>query len=132
MTRMAIKWPFVGSDAVANGAIRKHELRSHYRTVFPDIYVPRDAVLTLRLRAVAAWLWSHREGVIAGLTASALHGAKWVDDSSPIEFDLVECPRPPWSAHFTGYAQKCSARLAATEVQHPRGGFGNDARTHGV
>ena len=76
---------FVGSEAIANGRVRKHELRSRYRLVFPDVYVPRDAELTLPLRARAGWLWSHREGVIAGLTASALHGAKWVDDVAPIE-----------------------------------------------
>ena len=77
--------PFVGSEAIADGAVRKHELRSRYRSVFPDVYVPKDAVLTLRQRATAGWLWSHRQGVLAGLTASALHGAKWVDDDLPIE-----------------------------------------------
>jgi hypothetical protein len=86
--------PFIGSEALASGALRKHELRSGYRALFPDIYVPKDAVLTLRLRAVAAWLWSHREGVIAGLTASALHGAKWVDDAKPIELIWSNARRP--------------------------------------
>src|SRR5262249_8748461 len=32
-----------------------------------------------------AWLWSHREAVIAGAAASAMHGAKWVDDNAPVE-----------------------------------------------
>lgn len=77
--------PFIGSEAIANGLLRKHELRSHYRAVFPDVYVPKGAVLTLQDRARAGWLWSHREGIIAGLTASALHGAKWVDDDASIE-----------------------------------------------
>jgi hypothetical protein len=31
------------------------------------------------------WLTSDRRGVIAGVAASALHGAKWVDDTEPIE-----------------------------------------------
>lgn len=45
-------------------------------------------------RARAAWLWSHRQGVLAGITAAALHGAKWVDDSAPIELMWVNarCP----------------------------------------
>ncbi|WP_082683849.1 MULTISPECIES: hypothetical protein [unclassified Mycobacterium] len=77
--------PFVGSEAVINGAIRKHELRSRYRTVFPDVYMSKGVVPSLYDRAKAAWLWSHREGVMVGLTASALHGAKWVDDDAPIE-----------------------------------------------
>ena len=80
-----LEGPFVGSEAIDRGLLRKHELRSHYRAVFPNVYAPRDAALTLRQRAKAGWLWSHRQGIIAGLTASALHGAKWVDDAAPIE-----------------------------------------------
>jgi hypothetical protein len=62
--------------------------------VFPDVYVARDQVLTLQRRAVAGWLWSHRHGVIAGLTASALHGTKWVDDSEPVELIWQNARRP--------------------------------------
>jgi very-short-patch-repair endonuclease len=62
--------------------------------VFPGVYVPRDATLDLRERAYAAWLWSGRRGVLSGLTASALHGAKWVDATEPIEL-IYSCARPP-------------------------------------
>ena len=83
---MAIpNFPFVGSEALASGLVKKHQLRAHFRTVYPDVYVPTNAVLSMHQRAKAAWLYSHREGVIAGLTASALHGAKWGDDDLPIE-----------------------------------------------
>ncbi len=50
--------PFVGSAAVASGLVKKHQLRANFRAVFPDVYVPKDAVLTLRQRAMAGWLWS--------------------------------------------------------------------------
>jgi very-short-patch-repair endonuclease len=86
--------PFVGSEALANGAIRKHQLRALYRAEFPDIYVPKRAVLTTPQRARAAWLYSHREGVIAGLTASALHGAKYVDSTLPVELVWSNARRP--------------------------------------
>jgi hypothetical protein len=86
--------PFVGSEAVASGAIRKHELRTRFRVLFPDVYVSKEVVPTLPQRAYAAWLWSHREGVIAGLTASALRGAKWVDDYLPIELVWSNARRP--------------------------------------
>lgn len=86
--------PFVGSEAVAAGVVRKHQLRSHYRAVYPNVYVETEATLTLRQRATAAWLWSRRRGVIAGLTAAALHGAKWVDDDAPIEL-IHSSSRPP-------------------------------------
>ena len=89
-----LNFPFVGSEAVASGLIRKHERRARYRAEFPDVYAPRGVALTIQERAKAAWLYSHREGVIAGLTASALHGAKWVDDQLPIELIWPNARRP--------------------------------------
>jgi very-short-patch-repair endonuclease len=86
--------PFIGSAAVAAGKIRKHELRTRFRVVFPDVYVAKDAELTLHQRATAAWLWSHRQGVIAGSTAAALHGAKWVDANAPVEIMWANARRP--------------------------------------
>jgi hypothetical protein len=65
--------------------VKKHQLRSGFRPVFPDVYVQKDLTLTIRHRATAGWLWTRRQGVIAGLTAAALHGAKWVDDCLPVE-----------------------------------------------
>jgi hypothetical protein len=50
-----------------------------------DIYVPRGIELTAIGRARAAWLWSKRRGVVAGHSASALHGAKWIDARRPAE-----------------------------------------------
>lgn len=93
-----MSYPFVGSEALADGKLRPHQLRSRFRAVLPDIYVQRDTRLTTRLttrqRAEAAWLWSHRQGVIAGLTAAALHGSKWVDERTPVEL-IWSNPRPP-------------------------------------
>jgi very-short-patch-repair endonuclease len=86
--------PFIGSEAVANGVVRKHLLRTAFTAVCPDVYVPRGYEMSLRERATAAWLWSHRTAVIAGLTASALHGARYVEDSHPIEL-ISPNRRPP-------------------------------------
>ncbi|BBY05229.1 DUF559 domain-containing protein [Mycobacterium noviomagense] len=91
---MTTSEPFIGSEAIACGALRWHQLRSRFRAVFPDVYVRRDQQMTLQQRTVAAWLWSHRQGVIAGLTAAAWHGSKWVDDSSPVEL-IWSNARPP-------------------------------------
>jgi hypothetical protein len=82
---MTNQQPFIGSQAVASGKLRGHQLRSRFRAVFPDVYVRRDQELTLRQRAVAAWLWSHRQAVIAGLTAAAWHDSKWVDERAPVK-----------------------------------------------
>ncbi len=86
--------PFIGSEAVRDGVIRKHQLRANFRAILPDVYVARDYHPTLADRARAAWLWSHRQGVLAGLTAAALHGAKWVDDSAPIELIWTNARSP--------------------------------------
>jgi len=77
--------PFLGSEALASGVLRKHQLRSQYKAIYPDVYVRRDVEPTARERAVGGWLWSHRNGVLAGLTAAAWHGSKWVDEHLPIE-----------------------------------------------
>lgn len=86
--------PFLGSEAVAAGVIRKHELRSRFRAVYPGVYLPRHVKADFRQRAEAAWLWSHRQGVLSGLTAARIHGAMWVDDASPIELTWSN-GRPP-------------------------------------
>lgn len=77
--------PFIGSEVLAAGALSRHELRTYYAAIMPNVYLDRRAQPTLRHRTFAAWLWSHRQAVIAGAAASALHGAKWVDDVVPIE-----------------------------------------------
>jgi len=53
--------------------------------VHPGVYIPNDTERTVFLNTVAAWLWTGRKGIIAGRAAAALHGAKWVNASTPIE-----------------------------------------------
>src|SRR6478735_2794477 len=86
--------PFIGSEAVANGRLPKHLLRTRYVAIFPDVYLRKGVQPTLRDRAEAAWLWSHRYGIIMGLTAAGLHGSKWLDDDLPIEL-MWSNARPP-------------------------------------
>jgi hypothetical protein len=64
----------------------------------PDVYIPTDAEVTAISRAEAAWLWSRRQGVVAGQSAAALHGAKWVDARRPAEL-LWPNRRPPTGIH---------------------------------
>jgi hypothetical protein len=82
---------FIGSEAVSAGRVTRHELKRWYTTVYRGVYAPKNAGLSLRERAIAAWLASGRKGVIAGVTASALHGAPWVDAAQPIELVGVKC-----------------------------------------
>jgi hypothetical protein len=77
--------PFVGSEARAAQLVNRHELRSRYVALHRDVYIPRDAEVTAVLRAKACWLRSRRRGILAGFSASALHGARWIDPSRPAE-----------------------------------------------
>ena len=78
--------PFIGTEALDAGALTRHELRAYYRAIMPNVYVEKRLHQpSLRQRTVAAWLWSRREAAIAGAAASALHGARWVDDDVPVE-----------------------------------------------
>ncbi|HEX5255132.1 MAG TPA: hypothetical protein VFW69_14910, partial [Mycobacterium sp.] len=72
-----MKEPFVGSEALRCGSLSRHQLRTRYRAVFPDVYLSNDAVPSLELRIAAAWLWSSGQAVIAGAAAAFLHSARW-------------------------------------------------------
>ncbi|MFL6084433.1 MAG: hypothetical protein ACJ74F_14785 [Mycobacterium sp.] len=76
---------FRGSEALASGRLTRQQLRRWYQPLYRGIYLDARAAPTLRDRATAAWLASDRRGVIAGVAASALHGAQWVDADVPIE-----------------------------------------------
>ena len=76
---------FLGSEAIARGALTRGQLRWNYRQIHRDIYLPKNALRTLWDDIHAAWLWSGRRGVVAGRAAARLHGAKWIDDFTPVE-----------------------------------------------
>jgi Protein of unknown function (DUF559) len=86
--------PFIGSEALACGALSRHQLRTQYRAVLPNVYQSRLVQPSLEQRIVAAWLWSGREATIAGAAAAALHGAKWIGDDVAVELIHVN-PRAP-------------------------------------
>lgn len=79
--------PFLGSEALAAGKFNRYQLTTRYDRLHWDVYVPRGAKLTPVDRAVAAWLWSGRRAVAAGLSAAALHGSRWIDAKSPAELN---------------------------------------------
>jgi hypothetical protein len=76
---------FIGTEAVANGVVTRHELARWYRPFFPNVHARRGHQLTLRDRATGAWLWSKRRAIVTGVAASAIHGAEWVDADTTIE-----------------------------------------------
>ena len=79
--------PFIGSEALAAGAVNRYQLATGYVAVYRNVYVPRGQLLTAADRAVAAWLWSERRATAAGLSAAALHGTLWLDTNLPAELN---------------------------------------------
>ena len=85
--------PFIGAEAIERARLTRGQLRWNYTAIHPGVYLPNGAERTLAANAAAAWLWTGRQAIIAGRAAAALHGAKWVDDSTPIEV-IGEHTRP--------------------------------------
>lgn len=108
--------PFSGSDAVASGWLTPYQLRSRFVGVHRDVYVARDGRPTAAARAKAAWLWSGRTCVIAGSSAAAVHGAKWVDDAAPAEI-LYGNRRPPRGISTWSDEVARAAKLKIADVE---------------
>lgn len=77
--------PFRGAEALDSGALSVRQLRRDFVAVYPGVYVPRWVEPSPAQRARAAWLWSRGNGVVAGVSASAIHGSKWIDAAHPAE-----------------------------------------------
>jgi len=96
--------PFLGSEALAAGALTPYELRTRFMTVHQDVYVPRGTELTAVVRAKASWLRSRRRGILAGFSASAIYGARWIDPTLPAA--IIDSNRRPapgvqvWEEHI--------------------------------
>ena len=99
----------MGTEAVANGVVTRHELARWYRPFYPNVHAPRGQRLTLRDRTAGAWLWSKRRGIVTGVAASAMHGAEWVDPDTSMEL-IYECTHPP-----TGIVAR-NERIAEDEI----------------
>lgn len=74
---------FIGSDAVRRGALTRHVLARDHRTLYRDVYIPRDLELTALVRAHAAWLATGAP--LCGLSAAAVWRTKWLDPAAPAE-----------------------------------------------
>lgn len=86
--------PFVGTEAISAGVYTERELRSFCTRIYRNVYQRRGSELTARDRAIAAWLWSGKEAVVAGCSAAALLGAEWIDPRTPAEL-VCDRTRPP-------------------------------------
>jgi hypothetical protein len=106
--------PFIGSAALAAGRLTPYQLRSRFVALHRDVYLPAGFQPTAAIRASSAWLWTGRQGVVAGQSAAALHGAKWIPDDAPAQL-LYGNRRPPRGI------ETWSDRFADDEVEMVRG-----------
>lgn len=102
---------FIGTEALASGAVTRHELSRWHRRIYPDVYIAKDMVLTLKDRIHGGWLWSGRRAVIGGLSAAAMLGAPWIADDVPVEL-IWKNEHPP-----AGLVVR-NDTLARDEVEH--------------
>lgn len=75
--------PFLGSAALAAGVMTRHALRTRYVAIHKDVYVRKGTQPTALNRAQACWLRSRGHGVLAGFSAAAVHGTRWIDPKLP-------------------------------------------------
>jgi hypothetical protein len=86
---------FLGTEALASGAVTRHRLQTRFRKLHRNVYAPTDIELDARSRAVAAWLWSGRRATLAGHSAAAMLGSKWLPPDAPAELARLRKPSPP-------------------------------------
>ncbi len=107
-------WPFVGTEAVAAGLVTRHDLAARYDAIYRNVYVPRGQRVTPAQKARAAWLWSRRQSTVVGVSAAAMHGAKWIDSRLPAELNQP-------SQHKTKGIVLHNDRLSPDEITIVRG-----------
>jgi hypothetical protein len=105
-----LRWPFRGAEALDAGAITARELRRFYASVYPGVYAPRGVELSALQRSRAAWLWSRRRGIVAGLSASALLGTKWIEPGLPAELVHANRREPSMLTVHTDYLARGETR----------------------
>lgn len=77
--------PFLASEAIAAGALTFRELKRNFVEVFPGVFVDVCADLSMVGYSKAGWLWSQRKAILAGLSAAAALGSKWIDANAAVE-----------------------------------------------
>ena len=105
-----VQEPFIGTEALQRGALDRHQLRTRYRALLPNVYLSTSAMAqpSLEQRISAAWLWSRGAATVAGAAAAALHGTKWIPNDIPVEL-IYGNSRPPG-----GVLTRLDALAAAT------------------
>jgi hypothetical protein len=71
------------------------QLAYRCQRIFPDVWIDKRAKIDFRTRTLAAGHWMKGDGVLCGYSASAVHGAQWIDPKLPAEI----MTRRRWQNH---------------------------------
>ncbi|MGV9797793.1 endonuclease domain-containing protein [Mycobacterium sp. NPDC003449] len=108
--------PFIGSAAVRRGDLTRRGLIRSHIALYRDVYIRRDLELTARIRAQAAWLSTG--ATLAGVSAAAVFGTRWLNPAAPAEVVRADrhAPRGIIAHSWTlGTGEECVvAGVAAT------------------
>ena len=85
----------MADEALAAGTVTRYALQTRHRKLHQNVYGPKELRLTARNRATAAWLWSRRRATLAGYSAAATLGSRWLPDEAPAELARIRYPSPP-------------------------------------
>ncbi len=85
----------VATEALAAGSVTRRQLKRSHVKVYRNVYACRGAELTAVDRAVAAWMWSSRQATVAGVSAAALLGSRWISADGPAELVRTQRRSPP-------------------------------------
>lgn len=86
--------PFRATEALDAGFVTRYRLKTDFEAIHRNVYIRRGEPLTAVSRAIAAWLWSDRQAVIAGRSAAAVLGSRWIDDDLPAELNRSSRDKP--------------------------------------
>jgi hypothetical protein len=82
----------VATEAISSGDLTRRDLMRSYSKLHRNVYAQNGVALTALDRAHAAWLWSGRKATLAGHSAAALLGSKWIPADAPVELARVRRP----------------------------------------
>lgn len=94
MRQIGIGELVVASEALAAGRVTRQALRTRYVKVHQNVYAPVGLELDPVEKATAAWLWSRRKAILAGVSAAAMLGCRWLPSDAPAELARIRQPAP--------------------------------------
>lgn len=66
-----------------------------HRKIFHNVYLPNDVAMTAAIKAQSAWLFAGPDAVLAGASAAAVHGTKWLAADAPAVIVRSDRHAPP-------------------------------------